>query len=123
MNLELLSVDLPYIYRFMFQVSINSNFLYIPPSFLTFHIPLELFNENTLYSSNKELETVFKYLDFNVLSWFNIKSKFRQVSINGSRNSKNKIESTTKVILLGIKIGKKLKFKSHIEGLCKRTCF
>ena len=30
---------------------------------------------------------------------------------------KNKIESSTEVILLGIKIDKQLKFKSHIEEL------
>ena len=40
LKLELLSVDLPYTYTLMFYVSINSNVLYIPPLFLTFHIPL-----------------------------------------------------------------------------------
>ena len=39
-NLELLSVDLPYTYTCKFQVSINSNVLYIPPHFLAFDIPL-----------------------------------------------------------------------------------
>ena len=72
--------------------------MYIPPSFLRFHIPNEVFNfadDNTLYSSNKELETMFKNLEnnFNVLSWFNFKSKSKQISINGSGNNKNKIES------------------------------
>ena len=37
-NLELLSVDLPYIYICMFKVIVKANVLYIPPSFLEFQI-------------------------------------------------------------------------------------
>ena len=40
MNLELLSIDLPYTYTCMVQVSVNSNVLHTSPSFLGFHIPL-----------------------------------------------------------------------------------
>ena len=34
---------------------------------------------------------------------------------------KNKIESSTEVALLLVKIDKQLKFKSHIEELCRKT--
>ena len=34
---------------------------------------------------------------------------------------KNKIESSTEVTLLGVKIDKQLKFKSHIEELCRKA--
>ena len=36
---------------------------------------------------------------------------------------KNKIESSTEVILLGVKIEKQLKFKSHIEELCRKAAY
>ena len=36
---------------------------------------------------------------------------------------KNKIESSTEVILLGIKIDKQLKFKSHIEELWRKAAY
>ena len=36
---------------------------------------------------------------------------------------KNKIESSTKVTLLGVKIDKQLKFKSHIEELCRKSAY
>ena len=34
---------------------------------------------------------------------------------------KNKIESSTKATLLGVKIDKQLKFKSHMEELCTKA--
>ena len=39
-NFELLRVDLHYTYTCMFQVSVNSNVLHIPSSFLPFHVPV-----------------------------------------------------------------------------------
>ena len=36
---------------------------------------------------------------------------------------KNKIESSTEVTLLGVKIDKQLKFKSHIEELCRKAAY
>ena len=36
---------------------------------------------------------------------------------------KNKIESSTEVTLLGVKIDKQLKFESHNEELCRKTAF
>ena len=35
----------------------------------------------------------------------------------------SKIESSTEVTLLGVKIDKKLKFKNHIEELCRKTVY
>ena len=40
LNLEILSVDLPYKYTCMFYFTINSKVLYIPPSFFAFDAPL-----------------------------------------------------------------------------------
>ena len=36
---------------------------------------------------------------------------------------KNKIESSTEVTLLGVKIDTQLKFKSHIEELCRKVVY
>ena len=36
---------------------------------------------------------------------------------------KNKIESSTEVTLLGVNIDKQLKFKSHIEELCRKAAY
>ena len=94
---------------------------------------------NTLYSSNKELEIVFRNLESdlnNVLAWFNFNSlkanlgKF-QFTVLGTKEAdsfvlnirKNKIESSTEVTLVGVKIDKQLKFKSQIEELCRKTTY
>ena len=88
-------------------------------------------DNNTLYSSNKELEIVFRNLETdlnNVFTWFNMNSikanpgKF-QFMVLGTKEDdsfvlnigKNKIESSAEVTLLGVKIDKQLKFKSHTE--------
>ena len=96
-------------------------------------------DDNTLYSSNKELEIVFKNLESdlnNVLAWFNINSlkanpgKFQFMVLRTKEADyfvlnigKNKIESSTEVTLLGVKIDKQLKFKSHIEELCRKAAY
>ena len=36
---------------------------------------------------------------------------------------KNKIETSTEVTLLGVKIDKELNFKSHIEELCRKAAY
>ena len=36
---------------------------------------------------------------------------------------KNEIESSTEVTLLGVNIDKQLKFKSHIEELCRKAAY
>ena len=88
-------------------------------------------DNNTLYSSNKELEIVFGNLETdlnNVFTWFNKNSikanpgKF-QFMVLGTKEDdsfvlnigKNKIESSAEVTLLGVKIDKRLKFKSQTE--------
>ena len=72
----------------------------------------------------------------NALAWFNINSlkanpgKF-QFMVLGTKEDdsfvlnigKNKIESSTEVTLLGVKIDKQLKFKSHIEELCRKAAY
>ena len=91
----------------------------------------------TLYSSNKELRLVFRSLKSdlnNVLAWFlnNVlkanpgKFKFLALGIKEADSfvlniGKNKIESSTEVTLLGVKIDKQLKFKSHIEELYRKA--
>ena len=94
-------------------------------------------DDKTLYSFNKELKIVLRNLETdpnNVLAWFNINSlkanlsKF-QFMVLGTKEDdffvqnigKNKTESSTEVTLLGVKIDKVLKFKSHIEGLCRKA--
>ena len=93
---------------------------------------------NTIYSSNKKSEIVFRNLesDLNVLVWLNINSlkanrgKFK-FTVLGTKEAdsfvlnigKNKIESSTEVTLLGVKIDKQLKFKSHIEELCRKAAY
>ena len=88
-------------------------------------------DNNTLYSSNKELEIVFGNLETdlnNVFTWFNKNSikanpgKF-QFMVLGTKEDdsfvlnigKNKIESSAEVTLLGVKIDKRLKCKSQTE--------
>ena len=91
-------------------------------------------NGNTLHSSNKVLETVFRNLETdlsNVSAWFNMKSlkanpgKFQFMVLGTQEDDsfvlnrdKNKTESSTEV-----KIDKKLKFKSHIEELCRKAAY
>ena len=118
----------------LFNIFINDLFFVI-----TLSKVCNFADDNTLYSSNKELEIVFRNLETdlnNVLAWFNINSlkanpgKF-QFMVLGTKEDdsfilnigKNKIESSTKVTLLGVKIDKQLKFKSHIEELCRKAAY
>ena len=96
-------------------------------------------DDNTLYSSNKKLEIVLRNLETdlnNVLAWFNMNAlkanpgKF-QFMVPGKKEDdsfvlnlgNNKIESSTEVTLLGVKIDKQLKFKTHIEELCRKAAY
>ena len=92
---------------------------------------------NTLYSSNKELEIVFRNLETdlnNVLARFNINSlkanpeKFQFMVLGTKEDDSfvlnigiNKTESSTEVTLLGV--DKQLKFKSHIEELRRKAAY
>ena len=93
---------------------------------------------NTIYSSKKKSEIVFRNLesDLIVLVRLNInslkanpgKSKFTALGTKEADSfvlniGKNKIESSTEVTLLGVKIDKQLKFKSHIEELCRKAAY
>ena len=96
-------------------------------------------DDNTLYSSNNELEIVIRNLETdlnNVLDWFNINSlktnpsNFQFMVLETKEKDsfvlnigKNKIESSTEVTILGVKIDKQLKFKSHIEELCRKAAY
>ena len=92
-----------------------------------------------LYSCNKNLEHVFSNLKYdlrNVLDWFKINSmktnpdKFQfmvlgvkskaplRLNVNG-----NIILCSNEVKLLGITIDNELKFKKHIEDLCKKASY
>ena len=96
-------------------------------------------DDNTLYSCNKNLEHVFSNLKYdlrNVLDWFKINSmkanpgKFQfmllgvknivhlTINVNGKI-----IPCSNEVKLLGITIDNELKFKKHIEDLCKKASY
>ena len=110
----------------LFNIFINDLFFVI-----TLSEVCNFADDNTLYSSNKEL--VFRNLESdlnNVLAWFNINSlkanpgKFQFMVLGTKKDDsfvlnidKNKIESSTEFTLLGIKIDKQLKLKSHNEEL------
>ena len=96
-------------------------------------------DDNTLHRCNKESEIVFINLETdlnNAFAWFNINSlkanpgKF-QFMVLGTKEddsfviniTKNKIKSSTEVTLLVVKIDKQLKFKSHIEELCRKAAY
>ena len=104
----------------LYNIFINDLFLVI-----TLSEVCNFADDNTLYSSNKELEIGFRNLETdlnNVLAWFNINSlkanpgKF-QFMVLGTK------EDDSEVTLLGVKIDKQLKFKSHIEELCRKAAY
>ena len=96
-------------------------------------------DDNTLYTSNKESEIVFRNLETdlsNVLAWFNINSlktnpeKFHFMVLGTKEDDffvlnrgKNKNESSTEVPLLGVKIDKQLKFESHTDEVCRKASY
>ena len=118
----------------LFNIFINDLFFVI-----TLSEVCNFADDNTLYSSNKDLLIVFRNLETdlnNVLAWFNINSlksnpgKFQFMVLGTKKDDsfvlnlgKNKIESPTEVTLLEVKIDKQLKFKNHIEELCRKACF
>ena len=101
----------------LFNIFINDLFFVI-----TLSEVCNFADDNTLYSSNKELELVFRNLESdlnNVLAWFNINSlkanpgKFQFMVLRTKEADyfvlnigKNKIESSTEVTLLGVKFDK-----------------
>ena len=118
----------------LFNIFINDLFFSITKSEVC-----NLADDNTLYSCNKNLEHVFSNLKYdlrNVLDWFKINSmkanpgKF-QFMVLGVKNiapfnlnvNGKIIPSSNEVKLLGITIDNQLKFKKHIEELCKKSSY
>ena len=118
----------------LFNIFINDLFFSITKSEVC-----NFADDNTLYSCNKNLEHVFSNLKYdlrNVLDWFKINSmtanpgKF-QFKVLGVKNiapfnlnvNGKIIPSSNEVKLLGITIDNQLKFKKHIEELCKKSSY
>ena len=96
-------------------------------------------DDNTVYSSNKDLDPVFNnlYCDLdNMLDWFNYNyvkanpDKFQFMVLGANKNKSFSINfrginipSKDEVILLGITIDLELKFNKQIEDLYKRASF
>ena len=95
-------------------------------------------DDNTLYSSNKDIDHVFNdlYYDLNVLDWFKFNSlkanpdEFQFIILGANKNKSFSINvrginipSKNEVILLAITTDHELKFNKHIEDLCKRVFF
>ena len=86
----------------------------------------------TLYSGNKNLEYVFSNLKYdvrNILDWFKINSmktnpgKFQYMVLGVKNIAPKLIPCFNEVKLLGITINNKLKFKKHIQDLCKEAFY
>ena len=118
----------------LFNIFINDLFFSITKSEVC-----NFADDNTLYSCNKNLEHVFSNLKYdlrNVLDWFKINpmkanpGKF-QFMVLGVKNiapfnlnvNGKIIPSSNEVKLLGITIDNQLKFKKHIEELCKKSSY
>ena len=98
-----------------------------------------LADDNTLYSSNKDLDHVFDNLYYdldNVLDWFKFNSlkanhdKFQFMVLGTNKNKSFSINvrkistpSKNEAILLDITIDHELEFNKHIEDLCKQASF
>ena len=96
-------------------------------------------DDNTLYSFDKKLDTIFSNLKYdleNVLSWFQVNSLkanpsiFQFMILRDKQNvslvlniNGKKINNSREIELLGIVIDNQLKFKKHIENLCKKASF
>ena len=97
-------------------------------------------DDNTLYSFDKKLDTIFSNLKYdlenNVLSWFQTNSlkanpgKFQFMILGDKQNTSlvlningKKINNSREIELLGIVIDNQLKFKKQIENLCKKASF
>ena len=118
----------------LFNIFINDLFFSITKSEVC-----NFADDNTLYSCNKNLEYVFSNLKYdlrNVLDWFKINSmktnpgKF-QLMVLGLKNiAPFRLNVNGKIIpcsneakLLGITIVNELKFKKHLEDLCKKASY
>ena len=96
-------------------------------------------DDNTLHSFDNKLDAIFSNLKYdleNVLSWFQANSlktnpsKFQFMILEEKQNTPfalningKKINNSREIELLGIAIDNQLKFKKHIEKLCKKASF
>ena len=118
----------------LFNIFINNLFLNVIKSEVC-----NFADDNTLCSFDKKLDTIFSNLKYdleNVLSWFqgnSLKanpSKFQFMILGDKQNTSlvlningKKINNSREIELLGIVIDNQLKFKKHIENLCKKASF
>ena len=116
----------------LFNIFINDLFLFIEKANIC-----NFADDNTIYSCTKNLETVLKNLEhdmINVSKWFKVNSmkanpkKFQFMILGkGTRqtitlNINNiKIRESQNVELLGLIIDNRLTFKDHINMLCQRA--
>ena len=96
-------------------------------------------DDNTLYRGDKKLENIFVDLKIdlkNVLYWFQVNSlktnpgKFQFMILGDKKNNTfvlnihdNEIKNSSEVELLGITIDSQLKFKKHIDNLCRKASY
>ena len=96
-------------------------------------------DDNTLYSCGKKLENIFVNLKIdlkNVLYWFQVNSlkanpgKFQFIILGDKQNNtfvlnihENEIKNSSEVELLDITIDSQLKFKKHIDNLCRKASY
>ena len=94
-------------------------------------------DDNTLYTTSKNLPEVLAYLELDVgitLDWFETNlmvanpAKFKLMLFGLNQTHKLCLEVNTKIIpssdtvkLLGVDIDSKLKFDSHVKTMCART--
>ena len=118
----------------LFNIFINDLFFSITKSEVC-----NFSDDNTLYSSNKDLDHVFNNLYYglnNVLDWFKLNSlkanpdKFQFMILKANKNKSFNINirgmnipSKNEVILLGITVDHEIKFNKHIKYLCKWASF
>ena len=118
----------------LFNIFINDLFVNIVKSEVC-----SFADDNTLYSFDKKLITIFSNLKYdlgNVLSWFQANSvkanssKLQFIILGDKQNTSlvlningKKINNSRETELLGTVIDNQLKFKKHIENLCKKASF
>ena len=108
----------------LFNIFVNDLFFFITKS-----EACNFADDNTLYSCNNNLGHVFSNLKYdlrNVLDWFKINSMLLGVKniVHLTINVNSKIiPCSNEVKLLGITIDNELKFKKHIEDLCKKASY
>ena len=96
-------------------------------------------DDNTLYRCHEKLENIFVDLKIdlkNVLYWFQVNSlktnpgKFQFMILGDKKDNTfvlnihdNEIKNSSEVELLGITIDSQLKFKKHIDNLCRKASY